>query len=238
MPQEPAFTNSLGLRFVLIPAGSFKMGAGADFWGDSSYERPQRQVRITKPFYLSVTEVTALQWSLLAGGPMPGKRERDLPKAEISHGQALEFAALLNKKEGIDLYRLPTEAEWEMAARAGSSSPYFFGSDPQELGRFAWIGEGLGRGSAHAVAQKEPSPNGLYDIYGNLAEWVSDWFGEGYYGQGPARDPLGPDTGLTRVNRGGSYASPPAAAQSASRGNDMPETRSHLIGLRLAMEAR
>ena len=134
--------------------------------------------------------------------------------------------------EGTDKYRLPTEAEWEYAARAGTTSRYSFGDDAGRLGQYAWYGDESG--STHPVGQKQPNPWGLYDICGNVTEWVQDWMEEIYYARSPANDPPGPSGGRYRVHRGGSWADVANLMQSAARNGQVPEWNNHAIGFRLA----
>ncbi|MDR1921296.1 MAG: formylglycine-generating enzyme family protein, partial [Candidatus Adiutrix sp.] len=128
-----------------------------------------------------------------------------------------------------------TEAEWEYAARAGTTSAYSFGDDAEALGRYAWYGGG-NSGSTHPVGRKEPNGWGLYDMHGNVWEWVQDWYGEKYYSGSPGTDPRGPSSGdySSRVFRGGSWYGNARYCRSASRGRYTPDFRSNYLGFRLA----
>ena len=111
----------------------------------------------------------------------------------------------LNRKEGHTCYRLPTEAEWEYAARTGTTTAYSFGDDASLLGRYAWFGEDFATGSAHPVGQKLLNPWGLHDVCGNAWEWAQDWYSDSYYASSPGVDPRGPQAGTSKVVRGGSW---------------------------------
>jgi formylglycine-generating enzyme required for sulfatase activity len=154
----------------------------------------------------------------------------------VSWEDATEFIKRLNEREGTEKYRLPTEAEWEYAARAGSETAYWFGDDPKELGRYGWCGEGFTDGSPHESGLKPANVWGLHDVHGNVSEWVSDWFDEKYYGVAQNADPRGPREGSTKTRRGGAWASDQAACQSAWRENDLPTLRSPLVGFRVAYD--
>ncbi len=195
------FTNSIGMEFVPIPAGRFLMGSRSSDREARDFEKPQHEVTISRPFLLGRYEVTQAQWeSVLGENPysrdrsnpyynLPGMAERitrpDHP-ATVSWNDAQEFIAALNAREGGAFYRLPTEAEWEYAARAGTTTAYSFGDDAADLDRHAWYGGDFNSGSSHPVGQKAPNPWGLYDIHGNAWEWVQDWFDPDYYARSPA----------------------------------------------------
>jgi len=193
---EKTFTNGIGMEFVLIPAGTFKMGSDS---GDPD-ERPVHQVTISKPFSIGKYEVTQGQWQAVMGNNpslFPGDPNR--PVEQVSWDDAQAFISKLNTMEGVKLYRLPTEAEWEYAARAGSTTIYYFGNDPKPLGDHAWYRANSERRS-HPVGQKRPNAWGLYDMLGNVWEWVQGW--EGKYPSGPVTDPKGPESGTHRMRRG------------------------------------
>ena len=134
-------------------------------------------------------------------------------------------------------YRLPTEAEWEYAARAGTTTAYYNGDDASKLDQIAWFDESWSSGSTHPVGKKKKNPWGLYDMSGNVWEWCWDWFGSDYYKSSLAIDPTGPDTGSVRVFRGGSWGNSASNARSASRNNHDPGTRAHHLGFRLVSSA-
>jgi formylglycine-generating enzyme required for sulfatase activity len=232
------YSNSIGMEFILIPAGSFTMGADKDFEEADDDETPQHWVRISKPFYLGIYEVTQAQWTaVMENNPSKYKYDdRSNPVEQVSWDDAQAFIERLNAKEGHSRYRLPTEAEWEYAARAGSTSAYSFGNDSGQLGRYAWCGVDWDLGLTHPVGQKQPNAWGLYDMYGNVWEWVQDWYGENYYRSSPATDPAGPWSGWRRVVRGGNWSSLAWSCRSANRGSYPPGSRDDRLGFRLALD--
>ncbi len=222
-------TNSIGMQMVLIPAGEFDMG---DDSGDSD-ERPVHRVRITRPFYLGTTEVTQAQYEQVMGenpGYFTGDPRR--PVEQASWDDAQEFCRRLSQKEGKE-YRLPTEAEWEYACRAGTTTRFSFGDDEARLGDYAWYDDNSGN-STHPVGQKRPNPWGLYDMHGNVWEWCADRYAEDYYAESPPDDPVGPSSGLVRVLRGGSWNYGPNYARSADRSRYTPVLRFANDGFRAA----
>jgi formylglycine-generating enzyme required for sulfatase activity len=146
------------------------MGANKNFEDASDDETPQHRVSISKPFYLGKYEVTQAQWEAAMGSNPSEFKGRDNPVELVSWEDAQEFISRLNRKEGHSSYRLPTEAEWEYAARAGSISAYNFGDDSGQLQSYAWYGEEHNAGSTHPVGQKQPNALGLYDMHGNVGE--------------------------------------------------------------------
>jgi formylglycine-generating enzyme required for sulfatase activity len=226
------YTNSIGMKFVLIPAGTFMMGADKEFEEAEDYEQPRHQVTISKPFYLGVYEVTQQQWKDVMGNNPSNFKGRDNPVETVSWEDVQDFIRRLNQKEGHSRYRLPTEAEWEYAARAGSTSTYFFGDDESQLGDYAWYPGNSGR-TTHPVGQKRANDWGLYDILGNVWEWVGDWWGETYYASSPSADPTGPISGAYRVDRGCGWNLVARLCRSASRFGLAPAARSGYCGFRL-----
>ncbi|MBM3222771.1 MAG: formylglycine-generating enzyme family protein [Candidatus Tectomicrobia bacterium] len=208
---EKTFTNSINMEFILIPAGTFKMGSEN---GDQD-ERPVHQVTISKAFYLGKYEVTQGQWQTIMGknpSAYPGDPNR--PVDQVSWDDAQAFLVRLNAKEGGQSYRLPTEAEWEYAARAGTTTIYSFGNDPKQLGTYAWF-RGNAERHSHPVGQKQPNAWGLYDMLGNVWEWVQDW--DGKYPTGPVTDPKGSATGTYRMRRGCAWNNEPGVCRVANR---------------------
>jgi formylglycine-generating enzyme required for sulfatase activity len=250
---EPAtFTNSLGMGFVRIPAGSFQMGSGDDEHDALPNEKPRHAVTINRPFYLALHEVTQAQWEAVMGTSaytlsrsnpfygLPGMAERvrrPNNPVTVSWSDAQAFIERLNQREGGGRYRLPTEAEWEYAARAGTRTAYSFGDDAGLLSRYAWHGEDFATGSMHPVGQKLPNRWGLYDMHGNVWEWVQDWYADRYPGSAPMTDPSGPATGSNKVVRGGSWHVTSGSWRSAVRKPYEPDYRGISIGFRLALTA-
>ncbi|MDR1920313.1 MAG: formylglycine-generating enzyme family protein [Candidatus Adiutrix sp.] len=227
-------TNSIGMEFVLIPAGSFTMGADKNFEKADDDETPAHRVTISKPFYLGKYEVTQSQWAAVMGDNPSRFKGQSNPVERVSWDDVQVFIKKLNQKEGGNKYRLPTEAEWEYAARAGTTSAYSFGDDAGELGRYAWYRDNSGD-TTHPVGQKEPNGWGLYDMHGNVWEWVRDWHDKNYYAASPATDPRGPSSGSFRVNRGGAWFNYTYAGhcRSAYRYRSSPDSRHDGLGFRL-----
>jgi formylglycine-generating enzyme required for sulfatase activity len=213
-------TNELGVEFVMVPPGEFPMGCseGAKPNECSKDEKPRHRVQITKAFEIGKTEVTEKQWQAVMGSNPSVFKGEDLPVEQVTFQQVQEFLNKLNARNDGFLYRLPTEAEWEYAARAGTTDQYV-GS----LQDMAWYNDGqaAARGSGafqnensptgllvaetHPVATKKPNAWGIYDMRGNVAEWVQDFYDANYYSNSPAADPRGPAAGDGRVVRGGSF---------------------------------
>jgi len=238
-PKEK-ITNTLGMELVLIQPGQFMMGSPEDEPGRSSGEKPHR-VNLTKPFYLQTTEVTQEQWQTLMGkNPSANKRcGESCPVEQVSWEDAQEFVQKLNQKEGTDKYRLPTEAEWEYACRAGSTTAFPNGSITKldcdrdaNLDAIAWYC-GNSQNIIKPVAGKKPNVWGLYDMLGNVQEWCQDWFGA--YPDDEVVNPKGPKKGSYRVMRGGVWYSPARDARCASRFGSPPRYRFQHIGFRLGM---
>lgn len=225
------YTNSIGMEFVLIPAGRFWMGS-SDKDSDAYYEKPQHEVRISRPFLLGKYPVTQAQWQAVMGNTPSSFNRADYPVEGRTWDDAQEFIRKLNTKEGHSRYRLPTEAEWEYACRAGTTGRYYFGDDAGKLGDYAWYNGNSGEGT-HPVGQKRPNSWGLYDMYGNVWEWMQDRFGN-YPGESKA-DPQGPLRGLYRVLRGGCFASDAESCRSANRLKRGPGYRLGNYGFRLAL---
>ncbi len=230
-----AYANSIGIEFVLIQPGSFMMGSHGD--GD---ELPLHQVKISKPFYMGKTEVTQEQWyNVMGNNPARFKTEkvgmssRKHPVEFVSWNEVQQFIHKLNQMEGGDHYRLPTEAEWEYAARAGTTTKWVCGNHESCLTNFAWYHPNS-FGLTHPVAKKEPNPWGLYDTAGNVWEWVSDWHDSDYYSYSPSIDPQGANSGTFRVFRGGNWSRHAVHQRSANRTARPPDYRYHGLGFRLA----
>jgi len=225
-------TNNLGMRFLLIPAGTFMMGRGIAEEGDED-EQPQHQVTFSQPFYLQTTPVTQGQWQRVMGGNPSLFQEcgEDCPVENVSWEDVQDFIRKLNQIENTDKYRLPTEAEWEYACRAGNTQSYCFGDGKAELDRYAWYADNSEK-STHPVSRLRPNAWGLYDMHGNVYEWCQDWYGK--YSPGPVTDPKGPSTGGHRVLRGGSWDGEAGEVRSAYRHRLTPSYRYGHEGFRVA----
>jgi formylglycine-generating enzyme required for sulfatase activity len=231
-PSEPAIattcTNTIGMEFVLIPAGEFDMGSPS-----YSDEGPVHNVNIAKAFYMGKYEVTQQQWRAIMGDNPSWFKGDYLPVENVSWDDVHDFIRKLNEKEGTDKYRLPSEAEWEYACRAGTTTRYSFGDDESELGDYAWYRYNSGS-QTHPVGQKKANPYGLYDMHGNVWEWVLDSGHSNYNGaptDGSAwenRDDAG------RVVRGGCWRS--NGCRSALSGGFTQGSRYDGLGFRLLKE--
>lgn len=194
--------NRLGMAFILIPAGEFIMG---DSKSARPLKHPCHRVEISQPFYLGMHPVTQAQWEAVMGGnPSHFKGNPEHPVERVSWHDIQQFLRQLNERKDIGTYRLPTEAEWEYACRAGSTT-YDFGEDADQLKDYSWYGGSTA--STQPVGQKLPNAWGLHDMLGNVWEWCHD--GRRQYTMDAVVDPIGPtESGSDRVIRGGSWNSP------------------------------
>ncbi len=227
-------TNSIGMRFVLIPPGEFDMGS----FGSDANEAPKHRVRISKPFYLGVCEVTQEEYQRIAGhNPSKFQGEPRRPVEQVDWNEATEFCRRLNelpheRTTGVK-YRLPTEAEWEYAARAGTTTCYSFGDAPQMLSANAWWRENS-QGQTGPVGQLRPNAWGLCDMHGNVWEWCQDRYARDYYAKSPPCDPLGASEGSDRVVRGGCWSGRADGVRLAIRAGNTPSLRNGFMGFRVA----
>jgi len=232
-PTPDIVTNSIGMKFKLIKAGKFQMGSEK---GDSD-EKPVHWVEITKDFYMGIYQVTVGQYKKYVdekGGyfnPDYNEQGDNAAVTGVSWDDAQEFISWLNEKEEGEHYSLPTEAQWEYSARAGTTTEYSFGDDSSLLGDYAWYSDNKKGWYAHIVGQKKPNPWGLYDMHGNIWEWVQDIYSS--YSDHIYSDPTGPSTGSYRVNRGGGWGNPASYCRAAIRDNDSPDNRDGYLGFRL-----
>lgn len=218
-------SNKLGMKFAYIPAGSFQMGGTQN---DS--EKPIHTVSISQGFYMGSTEVTQTQWvSVMFNNPSSFSNCDNCPVENVSWEDVQAFIKKLNDR-GDGKYRLPTEAEWEYAARAGSTTKYSFGDGEGTLGIYAWYDANSGS-RTHEVATKQPNAWGLYDMHGNVWEWVQDWYGD--YPSGSVTNPKGATSGSERVLRGGSWGNNTVILRSACRSSYAPSVRDQFLGFRL-----
>ncbi len=235
LAQEPEkeFTNSIGMEFVLLPAGTFIMGENEPLSEGKGDERPAHEVTISKPYYIGRHEVTQGQWQKIMGSNPSRHKGENNPVDSVSWNDAQEFIKRLNEKEGGNLYRLPTEAEWEYAARGGMPTRYFFGNDQTKLPDHAWVTRNAG-GTTHPVGTKKPNQYGIHDTSGNVREWVQDWYDDDYYSRSPKVDPAGPETGYGKAYRGGSKDGAEFPTRSSYRWRETPDTIEQNLGFRLA----
>jgi formylglycine-generating enzyme required for sulfatase activity len=249
-------TNTVGMKLKRIPAGKFLMGAAKDDTNASADEKPQHEVEITKDFYLGVCEVTQKQWKEVMGdnpsyysrngtgkANVANVADRDLedfPVEYVTWHQTQDFLKKLGeRKEEKSLgrtYRLPTEAEWEYACRAGARTykKYHFGD--QLLPKLAnYSGAGVNR--TCKVGSYAANEFGLHDMHGNVWEWIADWHDPNYYANSPKRDPKGPPKGTSRVLRGGAWSFGPNDSRSAHRLSWGPENKNYDLGFRVVLVA-
>jgi formylglycine-generating enzyme required for sulfatase activity len=222
-------TNSIGMKLVRIDPGKFVMGSEE---GDPD-ERPVREVTITRPLLMGVCEVTREQYAKVMGIDLSSEEDGDLPVDSVSWDDAKAFCKRLSAMEKAE-YRLPTEAEWEYACRAGTKTVFYWG-DSFDTSYF-WCGYNAGSGPRR-VGQAKPNPWGLYDMSGNVWEWCEDWYAEDAYAAADRRDPRGPATGSRRVLRGGSWYGTPEDCRSANRLGYDPDSRVYTIGFRICRVA-
>lgn len=220
-------------NFVRIEPGGFLMGSPKDETGadrDANLrQRPQHQVAITRAFEIGKFEVTQRQWEAVMGSNPSAFKGVELPVTNVSWNDVQEFLTRLQPLDNKHSYRLPTEAEWEMACRAGGGGEVA-GDALQET---AWFdANSLSR--PHPVGRLKPNARGLYDMQGNVGEWVRDWYDRDFYKTSPAEDPQGPSAGQSKVHRGGSWQSGAGQCRPAARGYSLPAERNHLTGFRLA----
>lgn len=235
------YTNRLGMTFILLPAGTFTMGSPSSEPGQYRDEGPQHQVTLTQPFYIQQTEVTQAQWEAVMGSnPSYFSGCPTCPVEEVSWNDVQTFIGYMNAR-GEGTYNLPTEAQWEYAARAGSTTAFYNGEitetgsgyDPN-LNAIGWYAYNSGS-KTHSVGQKAPNAWGLYDMSGNVWEWCWDWYSSSYYDSSPSTDPAGPSSGLNRVIRGGGWYYEARRCRSAYRNDYGPGSRYHGIGFRLIL---
>ena len=233
------FSEEIDLEMIHIPPGEFYMGSPAGAKDRQGDEGPVRKVRISQGFYLGKYEVTQEQWEwIMKENPSVFQGYEDShrrPVERVTWEDCRLFIKRLNAL-GKGVFRLPTEAEWEYACRAGSTGRFPWGEDPSYSGLsdHAWF-YSRSEGTSQPVGRKEPNAWGLYDMHGNVWEWVSDWFGP-YPGQ-TQTDPTGPESGEKKVIRGGSWFNEPEALRPANRNAHVPQSRQTNTGLRLVLES-
>ena len=227
-------TNTIGMRLKWIPAGSFEMGSPNSEKDRDSDEGPVQRVTLSKGFYLGVCEVTQAEWQKVMGNNPSDRKGMRLPVNNVSWNEARDFCRKISEREKTT-YRLPTEAEWEYACRAGTKTAFFWGATFD--GRYAWTSENCTE-SAKDVGTRQPNPWGLYDMSGNVSEWCEDWYKEGYPSAAERTDPKGPTSGETRVLRGGSANVYPSSCRSANRPSGMlpPDAHSPAVGFRIVRD--
>lgn len=218
------------LKLVLIPAGELVMNSTLL----PSDEKLIHRAQISKPFYMGTTEVTHEQWQAVMGNNPSRFKGAKNPVERVSWKDCQAFVKKLNVKYNGLAFALPTDAEWEYACRAGSTTKYCFGDSKKELGDHAWYGANSDN-KTHPVGLKKPNVFGLYDMHGNVSEWCQDWSGKDHYENSREVDPLGATRGAFRVLRGGSWSVNPAECRSASRLWSAPTYRHIVFGCRVVV---
>ena len=230
-PAEPKpVTTQSGVAMMLLPGGTFTMGDEA-----GEVDEPPHKVTVS-PFCIDVTEVTQAEYERVTGTNPSKVQGKENPVEQVRWSDAVRYCNERSRLEGLDPaydlatwtcrfetngYRLPTEAEWEYAARAGSTTTYSFGTDQAGLKQYAWF-KTTAAGKPHPVRQRKPNAWGLYDMHGNVWEWCNDFYKVDYYLESPEKDPKGPDLGEKKVLRGGCWNSRPDSCRSAFRYNENP----------------
>ena len=234
--------KATGIHLVLIAPGSFQMGSN----NGKDREKPVHKVTITKPFYLGKYEVTQAEWlKAMISKRWENKfikyagRVTTASVNYVSWNQCQEFLVKLNQSSGLKSgmrFALPTEAQWEYACRAETTTKYYFGDDASKLGDYAWFDKNAkdaNKKYAHPVGKKKPNAFGLYDMHGNVWEWCQDWYGD--YQSTSAIDPSGPTGGQRRVLRGGSWRYDADFCRSAFRIWSYPGGRDSDYGFRVSV---
>ena len=223
--------NSIGMVLIPIPSGTFRMGNPDSDPAANYYEKPEHLMQITRPFYLSAYEITQQQFERVTGKDPSEFKGATNPVERVSWYEAVIFCDELSKREGVE-YRLPTEAEWEYACRAGTTTAYSFGDDKSQLGKYAWFSDNSDN-TTHPVGEKLANRWVLFDMHGNVWEWCQDWRGT-YETKQMLIDPSGPASGSRRVLRGGAFNNLALEVRAAYRYYNLPGYRNHLFGFRLA----
>ncbi|MDR2341524.1 MAG: formylglycine-generating enzyme family protein [Campylobacteraceae bacterium] len=235
------YTNSIAMEFALIPSGSFEMGTDKKAEIGIINEFPLHNITISRNFYLAKFEVTQEQWIKIMGNN-PSKFKNNLkPVESVSWYDVQKFISKLNALENTTKYRLPTEAEWEYAARAASQSRYSFGDDINELVSYAWYYNKSSKQpfQTHPVGQKKPNRWGLYDMHGNIWEWTADWYDPEYYTKSPKKDPINNLSSLKNIAiRGGGWINSAEYMRSAVRHYKAPISKEDDLGFRVAFDIK
>ena len=236
-----------GMKFCWIPSGSFMMGSPKSEAGRDDDEGPRHRVEISKGFWMGKYEVTQREWEDVMGGWIMGDNPSSFkgskrPVETVSWNDCQKFIEKLNSRHKEVEFALPTEAQWEYACRAGTTSPFYFGATitPQQVnynGSYPYgnASKGLDRGETTKVGSFPSNAWGLHDMHGNVREWCQDWYGENYYSESPSRDPRGPSSGTYRVLRGGSWNSNAKHCLSANRNWFVPDLSYVNSGFRLVV---
>ena len=236
--------SKVTMKLALIPSGKFQMGSPKTETGRQDNEGPQHEVKISKPFYMGIHEVTQSQWKAVMGtepwaGQLDAKSGGSNSATHVSWDDATKFCEALSKKTSKKVV-LPTEAQWEYACRAGSKTAYGFGDDASKLGDYGWYYDNAyekGGKYAHAAGQKKPNAFGLYDMHGNVWELCRDWYDEKFYVNAKNVDPENTTKNSARAYRGGSWHNSPRRCRAAYRLSLNPGKRYNVVGFRVVAVA-
>lgn len=230
--QNGLFTaNGVSFKMITVPGGTFRMGASnADYVEEN--EQPAHNVSVSK-FYIGETEVTQELWEAVMGSNPSSLKGAQLPVHNVSWDDCQEFINKLNDVTGL-WFSLPTEAEWEFAARGGNKTLDYLYSGSNNIGDVAWYNENSG-GLPHEVKTKQANELGIYDMSGNVMEWCQDWYGPNTYSQEVKPDPTGPESGMVRVLRGGRFNFVALDCRVSKRDSEIPRYATSSYGLRLAL---
>ena len=223
--------NGINIEMVKVEAGSFNMGATPEMENPWEDEKPVHRVTLTNDYYIGKYEVTQALWQAVMGSNPSNFKGDALPVEQVSWNDCQDFISKLNAMTG-KRFRLPTEAEWEYAARGGKKSRGYQYSGSNTLGDVAWYSDNSGK-KTHDVGTKQPNELGIYDMTGNVWEWCQDWYGS--YSSSPQTNPTGAVRGSDRVNRGGSWVNSARDCRSSCRGSYAPDDRYIGLGLRLVL---
>ncbi len=230
VPEDTITVNGVSFEMVKVEAGTFNMGATPEMQDSSENQKPVHQVTITKDFYIGKTEVTNALWVAVMGSNPSSVNGDNKPVDYVTWNDCQEFISKLNTATGMK-FRLPTEAEWEFAARGGNKSRHYQYSGSNNIDDVAWYCDNSGK-TTHDVATKRPNELGIYDMSGNMSEWCQDWYGS--YNSSPQTDPTGPDHGERRVTRDGDAYSYAHFSHPSQRSDSNPDFANNQ-GLRLAL---
>lgn len=222
--------NGIKMEFVAIKDGNFMMGS-LEEEGEED-ETPRHNVSISKPFYIGEYEVTQAQWKEIMGYNPSHFLGDDLPVDTVSWDECQMFVEKLSNLTGYQV-TLPTEAQWEYACRAGTTTHWFYGKSDENAGDYGWI-DINSNGTTHPVGTKLPNPWGIYDMYGNIQEWCLDWYAEPYPNE-EVIDPSGPDLGDSRVIRGGAWGDNSYYVRSGYRNANGVDGKTDGIGFRCVL---
>ena len=224
--------DGVSFKMIAVEGGTFLMGSPESDTGAFGDEMPQHEVTLSN-YYIGETEVTQELWEAVMGSNLSKFKGPKLPVEKVSWNDCQEFIGKLNAQTG-KTFRLPTEAEWEYAARGGKKSKGYTYSGSNAIGNVAWYSDNSGK-TTHEVGTKQANELGIYDMTGNVWEWCQDWYGETYYENSSTTAPQGPASGTDRVLRGGSWFISARYSRVAYRGYSEPGIMDITIGLRLVL---